>query len=84
MRIKLKFQSQERFLFFTANLTGIQIGILIEYLKNLKIEVECPKPVNLPYPGSLDEAMPENIYNKFILKIPDEVNKFKSYFVYKF
>ena len=38
--------------------------------------MECPKPIDLPYPPPLDEAMPEKIYNKFVLKIEDEVGWF--------
>ncbi|CAF0817967.1 unnamed protein product [Brachionus calyciflorus] len=37
-----------------------------------EIEVECPKLADLPYPAPLDEALPIEIYNKYILKIPDE------------
>ena len=35
--------------------------------------VECPKPVNLPYPAPLEEAIQEKIYKKHVLKIDDQV-----------
>ena len=35
--------------------------------------IECPREDEFPYPPPLDEAMPEKIYKKYILKIEDEI-----------
>lgn len=43
-----------------------------EMLISKEIEVECPKLVDLPYPAPLDEALPIEIFNKYILHLPDE------------
>ncbi|RNA24087.1 hypothetical protein BpHYR1_008910 [Brachionus plicatilis] len=43
-----------------------------EIVVGKEIEVECPKLPSLPYPAPLDEALPIDLYEKYILKIPDE------------
>lgn len=37
-----------------------------------EIMVECPKLTSLPYPAPLDEALPIDLYERYILKIPEE------------
>lgn len=36
-----------------------------------KIVVECPKQSELPFPPPLQEAMPERMHNKYVLKLED-------------
>jgi len=43
-----------------------------EYVISKEITIECPIPSEIPYPPPLDEALPEQFYNKYILKINDE------------
>lgn len=43
-----------------------------EIIVTKQIQVECPKLADLPYPAPLAEAMPEKMYNKYVLHIPDE------------
>lgn len=43
-----------------------------EIVVSKEILVECPKLPSLPYPAPLDEALPIDLYEKYILKIPEE------------
>jgi hypothetical protein len=51
-------------------------GFIQNLILKLKIAVECPIPAETPYPPPLDEAMPEKVYNKYVLKIEDPVIAF--------
>lgn len=46
-----------------------------EILIPKEIMIECPKPVEQHYPAPLDEAMSEQTYNKYVLKIDDDEEK---------
>lgn len=43
-----------------------------EIIVSKQIKVECPKLADLPYPPPLAEAMPEKMYKKYVLNLPDD------------
>lgn len=43
-----------------------------------EILIECPMPIEENYPAPLDEAMPDKMYSKYVLKIDDDPKKMKS------
>ncbi len=45
---------------------------------NKEILIELPKPLDMPYPPPLNEALPEELYNKYILKLPDVIYSYYS------